>query len=320
MREILETIPRPLAAAWAAALGAAVGSFLNVVVARLPRGESLVRPRSRCPRCLAPIAWHDNVPLLSWVLLRGRCRACRARIPFRYPLVEALGAAAALLAFERQGLSLPGAAELAFAALLLALAFIDLDTWLLPHALTWPLLACGVAAAAAGLGPAPLRASLWGAGLGFAAFAAVAWAGERVFRREALGFGDVWLLSGIGAWLGAAALLPVVLLASLQGSLVGVALILAGKATPGPQPPAPPPAPPPAAAETSPAAPALTAPAPTTPAASPAPPQVPPADDWVPPRNAVPFGPFLALGALEWLWLGEALARWVPALRLFRSP
>ncbi|HEY6104418.1 MAG TPA: prepilin peptidase [Anaeromyxobacteraceae bacterium] len=280
MHEILASVPRPLAAAWAAALGAAVGSFLNVVVARLPRGESLVRPRSRCPSCRAPIAWYDNVPILSWVLLGGRCRTCRAPVSFRYPLVEALGALAALLAFQRHGLSLPAAAELAFAAVLLALAFIDLDTWLLPNALTWPLLAGGVIAAAAGLGPAPLGASLWGAGLGFAAFAAVAWAGARVFRKEALGFGDVWLLAGIGAWLGARALLPVVLLASLQGSLVGIALILAGKATPGPG--------------------------------------AAPQDAWVPPKNAVPFGPFLALGALEWLWLGEVLARWVPALGVFR--
>ncbi|HEY6106056.1 MAG TPA: prepilin peptidase, partial [Anaeromyxobacteraceae bacterium] len=85
-------ILRPLAAAWAACLGAVVGSFLNVVVARLPRGESVVSPRSRCPRCGAAIAWYDNVPLLSWVLLRARCRACRAGISWRYPLVEALAA------------------------------------------------------------------------------------------------------------------------------------------------------------------------------------------------------------------------------------
>lgn len=309
MHEILASIPLPLAAAWAAALGAAVGSFLNVVVARLPRGESLLRPGSRCPRCRTPIAWHDNVPVLSWILLGGRCRACRAAISFRYPLVEALGALAALLAFRRHGLSLPAAAEFAFASVLLALTFIDLDTWLLPHALTWPLLACGVLAAAAGLGPAPLSASLWGAGLGFAAFAAVAWAGARVFKKEALGFGDVWLLAGIGAWLGARALLPVVLLASLQGSLVGIALILAGKGTPGPQP-------------ASPATPTPTAPSTVTPTVTPTAPSTPtptqPPDDWVPPRNAVPFGPFLALGALEWLWLGGALARWIPALDVFR--
>ncbi|HZY04376.1 MAG TPA: prepilin peptidase [Anaeromyxobacteraceae bacterium] len=318
MHEILDTVPRPLAAAWVACLGAVVGSFLNVVIARLPRGDSVVRPRSRCPRCGAPIAWYDNVPVLSWILLRARCRACAAPISWRYPLVEALAAGAALAAFFRHGLGGAFAAELTFAAVLLALAFIDLDTWLLPHALTWPLIAAGWVAAAAGLGPATLRGSLWGAGLGFAAFAAVAWAGERVFRKEALGFGDVWLLAGIGAWLGVKALLPVVLLASLQGSLVGIALILLGKATPGR---------PISTETTSPTAPPAATQIPTGPSAaaqiqaatsSPSPIARPSGGDWVPPRNAVPFGPFLALGALEWLWLGDGLARLVPALGIFR--
>lgn len=333
VNEILDAVPRPLAAAWAVALGAVAGSFLNVVIARLPRGGSVVSPRSRCPRCGAAIAWYDNIPILSWILLRARCRACRGPIHWRYPLVEALGALAAFLAWQRHGLSLPAAAELAFAAALLALAFIDLETWLLPHAITWPLLAAGVVAAAVGLGPAPLRSSLWGAGLGFASFAAVAWVGERIFKREALGFGDVWLLAGIGAWLGMGALLPVVLFASLQGSVVGLALILLGKATPGPSPGLPPsPGPKPAATPTpttpSPSTPTgsgLQAPGSgkpsatpaTTPTAAPTPTSATP-DDWIPPRNAVPFGPFLALGALQWLWLGEALARLFPVLGTFR--
>ena len=325
-------ILRPLATAWAACLGAVVGSFLNVVIARLPRGESVVRPRSRCPRCGAAIAWYDNVPVISWVLLRARCRACGAPISWRYPLVEALAAGAALAAFSRHGLGGAFAAELTFASVLLALAFIDLDTWLLPHALTWPLIAFGLAAAALGFSPVSLGPSLLGAALGFAAFAAVSVIAEKVLRKEALGFGDVWLLAGIGAWFGARALLPVVLLASLQGSLVGVALILLGRATPGPPPPGSTATPiastPPAVATstapltptspptTSPTESAPRTPTPTTAAGGTATPA--PADDWVPPRNAVPFGPFLALAALEWLWLGEALARAVPALRLFR--
>jgi len=142
---------RPLAIGWVVLLGAAVGSFLNVVIARVPAGLSVVRPRSRCPGCLSAIAWYDNLPVISWILLRGRCRSCGARISARYPLVETLGAAAALLAFQRHGLSGAAAAELAFAALLLALAFIDLDTWLLPHALTWPLIALGLLCAALGV-------------------------------------------------------------------------------------------------------------------------------------------------------------------------
>jgi leader peptidase (prepilin peptidase)/N-methyltransferase len=297
------------AVAWVLLLGAVIGSFLNVVIARVPRGGSIVRPRSACPACGAPIAWYDNVPILSFVLLRARCRACRAPISFRYPLVEALGAAAALLAFLRHGAAPEAGAELAFAAALLALAFIDLDTWLLPHAITWPLLGAGILASALGWAAAPsLASSGVGAAAGFGVFALVAVIGARVFRRDAMGWGDVWLLAGIGAWLGARALLPVVLLASLQGSVFGVALLVLGRSQPGPPVEPPPPAAPgaePGGAER---------------VASPGPVPPPATDDrdWVPPRNAVPFGPFLALAALEWLYLGAILPRWIPVLGVFR--
>jgi leader peptidase (prepilin peptidase)/N-methyltransferase len=277
---------------WAFAVGAAVGSFLNVVVARVPAGESIAHPGSRCPACRTPIAWFDNVPILSWILLRGRCRACRARISIRYPVVEALGGAAALVAASRHGLSIAALAEFGFAATLLALSFIDLDTWLLPHVITVPLLAAGVGISALGLTAAPsLPASLAGAAAGWLSFAAVSVIGEKVLKKEALGFGDVWLLGGIGAWVGVAGLLPVVLLASLQGTVVGLALLVTGRGQPGPAPSSAPAVP--TAAEVSDA-------------------------DWVPPRNAVPFGPFLAAGALEWLWLQEWLASVVPALSIFR--
>jgi len=279
--------------AWAFAVGAAVGSFLNVVIARLPAGESVVRPRSRCPGCRTPIAWYDNLPVLSWILLRGRCRKCRIRISFRYPLVEILGGAAALVAVSRHGLSLAALAEFAFAATLLALSFIDLDTWLLPHVITVPLLAAGLALSALHLTAAPsLLSSAGGAAAGWLSFAAVSVIGEKVMKKEALGFGDVWLLGGLGAWLGLGGLLPVVLLASIQGTVVGLALIVVGRGQPGPAEPAPAPE-------------GANAPA------------LDPDADWVPPRNAVPFGPFLAAGALEWLWLQGWLAEAVPALSLF---
>jgi leader peptidase (prepilin peptidase)/N-methyltransferase len=319
---------RILIAVWAGAVGAIVGSFLNVVIARVPHGESVVRPRSRCPRCGAPIVWYDNVPVLSWIVLRARCRSCQARISWRYPLVELLGAAAALLAVERHGLTLPALAEFAFVAALIALAFIDLDTWLLPHAITWPLIAAGLLAAWAGAAAAPLRSVLWGAGVGFSAFALVSVVASRLLRREALGFGDVWLLAGIGAWLGLGALLPVVLLASLQGSVVGIALILLGRAQPGP-PSSPEPG---ASPPVEPLAPSVLGEAQDAPgsqaatveqgAQAPAPEQggathVAEDEDWIPPRNAVPFGPFLAAAALEWLYLAEPLARLAPQLRIF---
>jgi leader peptidase (prepilin peptidase)/N-methyltransferase len=309
-------LPVALVAVWVALVGAALGSFLNVVIARVPTGESVVHPRSRCPGCRAPIAWYDNLPVVSWILLRARCRGCGAPISARYPLVEALVAAAALLAWRRHGLAAPALAELAFVALLLALAFIDLDTWLLPHALTFPVIGLGLACGALGLAPAGgAAAAAWGAGIGFAVFAVVSVVGERAFRRPALGFGDVWLLSGIGAFLGARALLPVVLLSSTQGAVVGLALMWLGRMPRDPDVPDPAvPAPParesgvaPGAAE---APPEADAPARRDPDG---------ADADVPaPANAVPFGPFLAAAALQWLYLADVLARAIPALDPFR--
>ncbi len=272
--------------AWVLVLGATVGSFLNVVIARVPAGESVVRPRSRCPVCGAAIAWYDNLPVVSWLVLRARCRACGARISPRYLVVELLGAGAAWLAWIRHGLSAPAAVELAFVAVLLALAAIDLERWELPHQLTRPLIVLGLAGSGLSLTAAPgIRTSALGAAAGFAAFWIVMKIGQLVAKREAMGLGDVWLLSGLGAYLGAAALLPVVLLASIQGSIIGIALAVLGKGQRGPAAGAPPPA---------------------TDA------------DWVPPRNAVPFGPFLVAGALEWLYLAGPLAALVPALDIFR--
>jgi leader peptidase (prepilin peptidase)/N-methyltransferase len=287
----------PVAIAWVILLGASVGSFLNVVIARVPAGQSVIRPRSRCPRCGASIAWYDNLPVLSWLLLRGRCRSCREPIAIRYPLVELAGAAAAYLAFRRHGLGLAAAAELGFVATLLALAIIDLDTWLLPHALTWPLLAAGVLLSAAGLTSAgSIGTALLGAGTGFGCFAAIAWGGERLFRREAMGFGDVWLLAGLGGWMGVQALLPVVLLASLQGTVIGLLLAVLGRLPKGDAPAGPP----------------------ESPGDGPQPDGAGGEEEWTPPRNAVPFGPFLVAGALEWLYLGEWIARAWPTLRVFR--
>ena len=279
-----------LVGAWVAVTGAVLGSFLNVVIARVPQGRSIVHPRSACPRCGTPIAWYDNIPVLSWLLLRARCRSCRSPISPRYPLVEALVAGAALLAWWRHGLGPAALAELVLVGFLLALAFIDLDTWLLPHALTWPLIGLGLLASAAGASAAPtLARSALGAAVGFGVFGLIWLVAERLLHREAMGLGDAFLLAGIGAWLGVAALLPVVLLASVQGSVVGLALLALGRSQPGP-------------------------------AAGGKPPAKGGKDEaeWIPPRHAVPFGPFLALGTLEWLYLSGALIRAIPALEVFR--
>jgi len=260
---------------WVFATGAVVGSFLNVVIARVPKGQSIVRPASRCPRCEKPIAWYDNIPLVSWFALRARCRSCGLPISPRYPLVELLTAALAVAVLRHTGPTWAALGYFVFVSALIALAYIDLDTWLLPHQITWPLLALGL------LSPiwnraVTLKAAAIGAGAGFAAFAAIALVGERLLKRETMGWGDVWLLAAIGAWLGWSALLPVVLLSALQGAVVGTILIATRR---DPQAPADP---------------------------------VPPAavsgdDDWVPPKHAVPYGPFLALGALEYLFLGDRL-------------
>ena len=201
--------------------------------------------------------------------------------------------------------------------LLIALAFVDLATWLLPHVLTWPLVVAGLGAAALGAAPAAsVSASALGAGAGFAAFALVSFAGKLVTKKEAIGFGDVWLLAGLGAWLGVGALLPVVLLASIQGSVYGIALLALGRGEPGPlrAEPAQPPTPDDGAGGDAPTSVAATegcgegAPVPAL-----------DADEvWVPPRHAVPFGPFLVAGGLEWLYFSGRLVSWIPGLSAFR--
>jgi leader peptidase (prepilin peptidase) / N-methyltransferase len=281
---------RTLVDAYVFVIAACVGSFLNVVVARLPKGRSLVRPGSACPRCGSPIRWYDNIPIVSWIWLRGRCRNCALPISLRYPLVELLTAILALAIFHRIGLGLPAVGYSVFACALVALTFIDLDTWLLPHQITWPLLALGLASP---LWNPQLRfvEAAVGALAGTAVFAAIALFGEKVLHRETMGWGDVYLLGAIGAWLGWQALLPVILLAAVQGSIVGGLLLWlkrdqrAGSATPARE---------------------------RTNAAKPGPGGAPAAeaagdDDWVPPPHAVPFGPFLALAALEQLLFGGAL-------------
>jgi leader peptidase (prepilin peptidase)/N-methyltransferase len=268
----------PLAfAAWAFTLGAVIGSFLNVVIARVPKGESVVRPASRCPRCKSAIRWYDNIPIVSWLVLRGKCRDCALPISPRYPLVELLVALLAVAVARQLGPTWTALAYFAFAAALVALAYIDLDTWLLPAQITYPLIALGLVS--------PLwnhalsfRDALIGGAAGFGLFAAIALFGEKVLKKEVMGWGDVYLLAGIGAWLGWQALLPVVLLSALQGAAVGIVLLLLGKTPDGRTP---------------------------TAAVQPEPDAV--EDDWVPPKNAVPYGPFLALAALEYLLAGARI-------------
>ncbi|MGW4271956.1 prepilin peptidase [Streptomyces seoulensis] len=214
-------------------LGLAVGSFLNVAVSRVPAGRSVVRPRSACPRCATPIAARDNIPIVSWLLLGRRCRACRVAIPARYPLVEALTATLFSAEALRFGRSEALPAELVFTAGLLALAACDAEHFLLPRRLIYPTLgltaACLLAAAAA-TGQWPRLGVTAACGVGaFAVFFALHWV-----RPAWLGFGDVRLAGLLGTglgWLGPSYLVLALLAGSFVGLLVGIALMAAGRAT-----------------------------------------------------------------------------------------
>ena len=217
-------------------MGLLFGSFLNVVIARVPAGQSIVSPRSRCPRCGRQLAWFENIPVLSWLALRGRCRGCQEPISWRYPLIELLTAALFFACQRRFGWTPEFVAALVFVLLLVPLAFIDLEHWILPQELTWPGIAAGIALSVP-LGVPRLIDSVLGAVAGFFVFWAMEWLGEKIFKKEALGAGDKDLLALIGAFLSWKVLLGVIFLSSLQGAVVGsVMVLLYGRAGPAPEP------------------------------------------------------------------------------------
>jgi leader peptidase (prepilin peptidase)/N-methyltransferase len=195
-------------------LGACIGSFLNVVIYRLPAGQSVVHPRSRC-RCGAWIAWYDNIPILSWFILLGRCRTCRTPFSFRYPLVEFLTAMLFTACWIVGGWPI-GAVWMVFVSLMIPAAMIDLDTMELPDTFTIGGFLAGVVLSTAvpesihisATGPAfvghllALKASLLGAFVGSGLILWIALLGELIFRKEAMGFGDVKLMGAIGAFCG----------------------------------------------------------------------------------------------------------------------
>jgi leader peptidase (prepilin peptidase)/N-methyltransferase len=217
---------------YATVLGLIVGSYLNVVIYRVPLGISTVLPRSRCPQCGAAIRAVDNVPVLSFLLLRGRCRQCGAHISWRYPAVEAATAALFLSCFLRFGISLEAPVAALFTALLLALAMIDYDHMILPDVLTYPGIALGIL-----LQPLVPWARLWdgpwgavaGAALGALAGSGVllaVWVAWYLWRHEeGMGLGDVKMLALIGAFLGWRGVLVSLFAAALVGSVVGLTLM-----------------------------------------------------------------------------------------------
>jgi len=214
--------------AGAVALGLCFGSFLNVCILRLPRDQSLLKPRSRCPHCKQPIAWRDNIPVFSWLRLRGKCRWCHKPISVQYPVIEALVGVlwgAAVLAY---GLSFHAISGAVFGTVLLGIAITDARHYLIPDEYTWGGLAIGLLLALGGGVPGFLQALL-GAAVGFALLWGVAQAGAWVFREEAMGGGDIKMMAMIGSFVGWRGVLLTVFAGAALGSLIFVPLSLKKK-------------------------------------------------------------------------------------------
>jgi leader peptidase (prepilin peptidase) / N-methyltransferase len=209
---------------FALAIGLIVGSFANVCIHRLPLGESVVTPRSRCPGCRTPIAAADNVPLLSYLVLRGRCRHCGAPISARYPAVELANGLLYLGVALEDGPTPRAPVDMALVTALLVLSLIDLDHQILPDVITLPGIALGLAVSFLPGPPTPVWSAI-GAATGYLFFAAVAKGYEGLRHQEGLGQGDWKMAAMLGAFFGLQGMLLTVLLASVAGSLVGVALM-----------------------------------------------------------------------------------------------
>lgn len=208
----------------AGVVGALFGSFLNVVIYRLPRGKSVVGGRSKCPHCRETIRWFDNVPIASWIALGGKCRRCRWNIPVRYPLVEALSAASAAVAVWQFGPTLEAAWAYAFVAIMIAITFIDWEHQIIPDALSIGGIVLGWIGAWVCL-DIHIVDSLIGAGVGAGVILAIAFAYKAARKVEGMGGGDVKLMAMIGAFLGWQMVLAVLFLAAAAGSVYGVWLM-----------------------------------------------------------------------------------------------
>jgi leader peptidase (prepilin peptidase) / N-methyltransferase len=241
-KDLLDIFLTPAALA---VFGLCIGSFLNVVIHRLPMalergwkidsGEmlgikidvpepiTLSKPRSRCPSCGHMITWYENIPVLSWLWLRGRCSACKTRISARYPFIEILTGALFAAVGWRFGAQPVAVLWCGMVAVLIALAGIDWDTTLLPDNLTLPLLWAGLVASLLGW-TIPLPQALWGAVIGYLSLWSVYWLFKLTTGKEGMGFGDFKLLAALGAWLGWQMVLPIVLGASVLGAVVGIGM------------------------------------------------------------------------------------------------
>lgn len=238
--------------------GAIVGSFLNVCISRLPKEESIVTPRSHCPQCKSPIKFYDNIPLISYLLLKGRCRNCGQPISIQYPIVEAITALSSFFLFITFGVSLSFIYYFSFVAALIVITVIDLYYQIIPDVISLPGIVIGLLGSLI-IPQITFWASLIGIISGGGSLFLVATAYQWLFKREGMGGGDVKLLAMIGAFLGWKAVILTILLSSFIGSIIGITVMLIkGK-------------------------------------------------DF---KYAIPFGPFLALGAVISLFYGEQLINW----------
>ena len=244
--------------------GAVIGSFLNVCILRLPKEESIVWPGSHCPHCNNPIKFYDNIPLVSYILLKGKCRHCHSPISFQYPLVEGITAFASLILFMKFGPSLSYLFYFLFVAALIVITVIDLYHQIIPDVISLPGIGVGLLASLM-VPQITFFNSLLGILLGGGSLFLVATLYQWLFKREGMGGGDVKLLAMIGAFMGWKAVILTILLSSLIGSITGIIMmVLKGK-------------------------------------------------DF---KYAIPFGPFLSLGAVIALFYGSSLMDWY--LRLNR--
>jgi leader peptidase (prepilin peptidase)/N-methyltransferase len=222
--EFFALVPRAWLAAFGVLIGVCIGSFLNVVIYRLPRGMDVSRPRSRCPSCGSLIAWYRNVPVVSWLLLRGRCGDCGAPISARYPLVEAAVGLIFGAALYRWGVSWSALSSAVFGAGMLTLALIDYDFKILPNVITLPGIAVGFALSLVDPRISWIDSAI-GILVGGGLLYAVAWAYLKLRGQQGMGMGDVKMIGTIGAFVGWQGVLLTIFLGSLIGSLVGLTLM-----------------------------------------------------------------------------------------------
>ena len=251
--------------AFAFIFGMVVGSFLNVCICRLPKDESIVAPPSHCPHCLYQIRWYDNIPVVSYLLLRGKCRGCAAQISLQYPLVELLNGILTLFLFLRFGPTPAFAVFFLFCSALVVITFIDIEHQIIPDEISLSGIVVGFICSFFLQGNSWLN-SLLGILLGGGALLLVAYAYQRVTGKDGMGGGDIKLLAMMGAFLGWKAVPFIIFVSSLVGSMVGISIMLLQKKDG---------------------------------------------------KLAIPFGPYLAFGALLYIFYGKPLIRWYLGLSGF---